>query len=106
MRLFTHYLLSTRTALSAEEKTERIILKIKAHQKPSTLKPSINLSANKIISALITKRKSPNVITVIGKVSKTKIGFITAFRHAKTRAKMMAVVMFEICTPVKIFERT
>ena len=92
--------------MSAEEKTDKIMLKINAHQKPSTRIPSINLAANKIIRAFITKRKSPNVTTVIGKVSKTKIGLIMALRQANTRANIMAVVIFEICTPDKIFEST
>ena len=45
-----------------------------AHKMPSTVKPSIRLSANKMITALITRRKSPRVKMVTGRVSKTKIG--------------------------------
>ena len=101
-----YFFASPKTAFTAEEKTDRITLKINAHQKPSTLIPSNNLSANKIISAFITKRKRPSVKTVIGSVSKTKIGFIMAFKQAKTNAKMMAVVILEMCTPVKILAST
>ncbi len=82
------------------------MLKINAHQKPSTLIPSNNLSANKIISALITKRKRPRVTTVIGNVRKTNIGFIMAFKQANTNAKIIAVVILEICTPDKILAST
>jgi len=95
-QLFWHYLLSAKTALMADEKTERIILKIKAHQKPSILIPFISLAASKIISALITKRKRPSVITVIGRVSKTKIGLTIAFKQASTKANIIAVVIFEM----------
>jgi len=95
-QLFWRYLLSAKTALIADEKTERIILKIKAHQKPSILIPFISLAASKIISALITKRKRPSVITVIGRVSKTKIGLTIAFKQASTRANIIAVVIFEM----------
>ena len=85
---------------------ERIILKSNAHQKPSILIPFINLAANKIISALITKRKSPNVTTVMGSVRKTNIGFITAFKQANTNAKIIAVPKSEIWTPDKILDKT
>jgi hypothetical protein len=45
-----------------------------------------------MIIALITKRKSPNVIMVIGKVRIIKIGFIIAFNTASTSARRRAVV--------------
>ena len=100
------YFLSAKTAFNADENTDSIILKINAHQNPSILIPSINLSANKIISALITKRKRPKVTTVIGNVSKTNIGFTIAFKQASTKAKIMAVVISDICTPDNILDKT
>lgn len=56
-----------------------------------TAKPSINLSANKMISPLITKRNNPKVKIVAGKVNITKIGFIKRFRIASTNATIIAV---------------
>ena len=100
------YFLSAKTAFNADENTESITLKINAHQNPSTLIPSSNLSANKIMSALITKRKRPKVTTVIGNVSKTNIGFTIAFKQAKTKAKIMAVVISDMCTPDNILAST
>lgn len=59
-----------------------------------------------MISAFITKRKRPRVTTVIGSVSKTRMGFTIAFKQANTNAKIIAVVIFEICTPDKILAST
>ena len=53
-----------------------MILKIKAVKKEPTPKPPTILSHNKIIIALITSKKSPNVIKVTGNVRITKIGLI------------------------------
>ena len=106
IHFLVRYFLSAKTAFTADEKTDSMTLKINAHQNPSTLIPSNNLSANKIISALITKRKRPKVTTVIGKVSNTNIGFIIAFRQARTNAKIIAVVISEMCTPDNILAST
>jgi len=62
------------------------MLKRKAHQNPSTLNPSTNAPAIKIISAFITRRKNPNVTTVTGMVKMTKIGFRKELRIDKTMA--------------------
>lgn len=56
-----------------------------------TEKPSINLSANKIINALIINRNKPKVTTVIGSVKITNMGFTNTFNIAKTIATMMAL---------------
>lgn len=57
-----------------------------------TAKPSINLSANKMISPLIIKRNNPKVKIVAGNVNTTKIGFIKRFRIASTNATIIAVI--------------
>ena len=69
---------------------DSMILKSKAHQNPSTLKPVITPEINIIIRAFITKVKSPMVITLIGNVKNRRIGrtkvFITANRIATSNA--------------------
>lgn len=59
---------------------------------PSTLNPSISLSANKIISALITKRNNPNVRIVTGNVKMIKIGFINTLSTDNTAAAIKEVM--------------
>lgn len=56
-----------------------------------TENPSINLSANKIITAFITSRNKPNVKMVIGKVKTIKIGFTMRFKTDNTTATKIAV---------------
>lgn len=57
-----------------------------------TAKPSISLSASKIMQAFITKRKRPSVISVIGKVRKIKIGFKILLSNTSTTATINAFV--------------
>ena len=57
-----------------------------------TENPSINLSANKIIRALITNRNKPNVKMVIGSVRITNIGLTNKFKIDKTTATIIAVI--------------
>lgn len=64
----------------------------KAVQKLLTLNPSINLSARRMIKALITNKNNPNVRMVIGKVRIIKMGFKMAFKNANTAATIIAVV--------------
>lgn len=71
---------------------ERIKLKISDQKNPSTIIPSISLSAIIMISALITKRNIPRVRMVIGRVKRINNGLTIAFKKASTNAKMMAVV--------------
>ncbi len=71
-----------------------------------TEKPSINLSANKIISALIISKNKPNVTIVIGKVKITKMGFTNRFNTDKTTATIIAVIYVSTCTPVKKYAIT
>ena len=72
--------------LTIESKIE----KISAHQKSATSKPDTITSTNKIINALITSKKTPNVKMVIGMVSAVKIGFTNEFTNAITIAAIMA----------------
>lgn len=89
-----HYLSfsSFNMALNPDENIESIKLKSSAQKKPSTLIPSINLSAMMMMSALITNRKRPRVSMVNGRVSMISIGFTMAFNTASTKAKMIAVM--------------
>ena len=74
-------------------------LKIMAHQKLVTWKPSIKLAAKRIIMAFITKRNSPRVRIVIGNVKITNMGFTRKLRRLSTTATMMAVIMESTPTP-------
>lgn len=56
-----------------------------------TEKPGINLSASKIINALMTNKNRPKVTMVIGKVKITKMGFTNRFKTDKTAATTIAV---------------
>ena len=75
------------------------MLKIKAVQKESTLKPPTILAHNRIIIALIANKNKPNVIIVKGKVNKTKIGFINILSNPRTIATYKAVMNPAIWTP-------
>lgn len=66
------------------------MLKNKAAQNPEIAKPSINLSANNIIIALITNRNSPKVTRVAGSVKNTNNGLTNIFNRATTIATIMA----------------
>ncbi|GAA3602150.1 hypothetical protein GCM10022396_19540 [Flavivirga amylovorans] len=72
-------------------KTESSILNNTAIQMLFTEKPSINLSANKIINALIISKNKPKVTTVIGKVRTIKTGFTNRFNIDNTTATIIAV---------------
>ncbi len=63
-----------------------------AHKTPSTLNPSIRLSARRIIIALIISKKSPSVKMVTGKVKMTKIGLTIKFKRLSTMATIIAVI--------------
>ncbi len=41
--------------------------------------------------ALMTNKNKPNVMSVIGSVKSTSIGFINAFKNAKTQATISAM---------------
>ncbi len=57
-----------------------------------TAKPSISLSANKIIIALMINRNKPKVITVTGSVNITNIGLTRRFKMLNTTATITAVI--------------
>lgn len=67
-------------------------LKSNAVQKLDTAKPSINLSAKRMIKAFITKRNKPKVIMVTGKVKRMSNGFTNRFKIAKTTATIRAPI--------------
>ena len=95
------YFLSTKTLLRIDWPSDNSKLNNKAYQKPETLNPSISLSQIKIITALITSRKSPKVIIVKGIVRKTNMGFKNVFNIAKTTATIKAVVKPSTTIPGK-----
>ena len=66
------------------------MLKNKAAQNPETAKPSTNLSANKIIQALITNKNNPKVTIVAGSVKKIKSGRTNIFSKEITTATIIA----------------
>ena len=68
------------------------MLKIKAVQKESTLKPPTILAHNRIISALMANKNKPNVIIVNGKVNNTNIGFIKILSNPRTIETYKAVM--------------
>ena len=70
----------------------------------STENPVIRLSANKMMMALMIKRKSPKVKMVTGKVNMTRIGFTIKFNKLSTIATIMAVMYVSTPTPGNIFE--
>src|SRR5664279_534061 len=74
-----------------EVRTESRRLKSSAHQKPSTWNPFTNLAASKMISALMTNKKRPNVNSVMGKVSMISMGFTIRLSRPSTMASTSAV---------------
>ncbi len=66
------------------------ILNNKAEKNPETANPDTNLSASKIIMALITKINKPKVTSVAGKVKKINNGLTTIFNNAITAATIIA----------------
>jgi len=82
------------------------MLKNKAAQKPETVNPSTNLSANKMIQALITNKNSPKVTIVAGNVKKIKSGRINIFNNAITTATIIAETYPATEIPGKILAKT
>ena len=78
--------------LRTVDRADSIKLKTNAQRKLSILIPETNLSASIIIITLTTKRKSPNVIIVRGRVKITSKGLTIKLRMANTNAKTTAVV--------------
>lgn len=77
-----------------------------AVKKPETAKSSINLSANNIIMALITKRNKPRVTMVAGSVKKINKGLTNIFNKEIIRATIIADTQPATSTPGKILAKT
>ena len=92
-------MLSPATEYMIDCKIERMILKSKAVNKPSTANPPTILVHNKIISALIMSKNKPKVNKVTGKVSKTRMGLMKTLSKPNTMATMTEVVKLATETP-------
>lgn len=66
------------------------------------LNPGTSLLAIIIISPFNTRRKSPSVRMVIGRVRTTKIGLSSALSSPSTRATIIAVIKFSTYIPLII----
>lgn len=84
--------------------TDKIILKARAHQKPSTLNSGTSRLVNKIIIAFITSRNNPKEKNVMGMVSNIRKGFTKAFSNDNTAATISAVRNPSIFTPGRIYD--
>ena len=82
-----------------DSEIDKTILNNKAVQKESTLNPETRLSHNKIMTALMTNKKSPKVITVTGSVNKTNTGFTNIFSKPNTTETIMAALNPLTLTP-------
>ena len=80
-------------------------LKINAHHMLLTTKPSISLSASRMIMAFIISKKRPKVTMVTGKVKITKIGFTKKFSKLRTTATIIAVIKLSTETLGKTFAK-
>ena len=58
-----------------------------AVQNPDTLNPRTSHATSSIMSAFITRMKSPNVMSVNGRVSKIRIGRMIAFANPNSSAE-------------------
>lgn len=85
-----YYLEGAITPSTKEVTNDSAILKINAHQNPSTDIPSTNFAASKITKALITKEKNPKVRIVNGKPKIFKIGVTIKFKIPNISAKIIA----------------
>jgi len=92
--------------LTKELISDKTILKIRAHQNPSTLKPGTIELASKIRSAFMTKVNKPKVRMVRGRVRRIRRGFISKLIMPKTTAVTSAAVKFATWTPGKRYAAT
>jgi hypothetical protein len=67
----------------------RIIAKAMAHQNPSNVNPGISSAASNTKTALMTNKKSPNVIKLIGSVKSTIIGLIVKLIRMITTTRII-----------------
>jgi hypothetical protein len=103
---YYYFLFSFNTENNADLKTDSNTLKSSAEKNPETAKPATNLSANKMIIALITKINKPKVTKVAGNVKKINKGLTTAFNTAITNATIIAETAPDMVTPGKIAAKT
>ncbi|BBJ22437.1 hypothetical protein W01_03640 [Candidatus Nitrotoga sp. AM1P] len=76
-------------------RTAMKILAKNAVQNPDTLKPGTTDDTRSIISALITSRKKPKVISVNGMVSNMTTGLMTALAKPSNSAETNKDCLFE-----------
>ena len=87
-------------------KMDRRILNNSAYQNPLTSNPETKASQIKMITALMTKRKSPKVKMVTGKVKMIRMGFTNKFKTISTAATTIAVKKFATLMPGKMLANT
>ena len=104
--LLIDFLSSFNNENNADLKTDSKTLNNKAQKKFLTVKLSTNLSANKIIQALITNRNKPKVTMVAGKVKNTKSGRTNIFSSEITIATIIADTYPSTEIPGKILAKT
>ncbi len=75
-----------------------------AGNNPAIAKPGNVQATNPIMAPLITTKKIPKEITVMGKVRKTKIGLITALTKPKIKEANTKVIQLSIYIPLMSFE--
>jgi len=78
---------------------DKMILNKMAVQKLSTANPPTISLHNIIISAFITNRNNPKVISVTGNVSRMRMGLINTFKSPRTIATIMEVLKLATETP-------
>jgi hypothetical protein len=100
------YFFSFNSENNTDLKIDNSILKSSAVKNPETAKPATNLSANKIIIALITKINKPKVTIVAGNVKKINKGLTTIFNKAITTATIIAEKYPDTVTPGKTVAKT
>lgn len=83
---------------------QRITAAISAGANAVIVKPSTSDETPSSKSALITKVNKPSVSILMGKVSKSRIGLMTALAMPKNRATIRAVVKVSTSNPGTIFE--
>lgn len=76
-----------------------MMLKSKADPNPFTLKSGTIAATRRIISALITKVKSPKIMILNGKVRRSNKGRIKRLTNPRTKATKSAVQKFFTLTP-------
>ena len=91
LEIIQYYLSSPIIEYTMDWDRDKIILKIMATQKESTVNPPTILVQSKIIKAFTTNRNNPKVTIVKGKVNKTIIGLMKILRSPNTTATSIAV---------------